>query len=99
MLRKKHPELVDGSMRMLGGNNQTRTFAWVREGARPQLAVFNRNPEPQTHTVFLKEWGQDKKFTPTFVSSGTLADVQVSTQGDALRITLPGWTGALLSTD
>ena len=49
--------------------------------------------------VVLKEWGQDKKFTPTFVSSGTLADVQVSTQGDALRITLPGWTGALLSTD
>ncbi|MFM8654754.1 MAG: hypothetical protein ACKODZ_08535, partial [Verrucomicrobiota bacterium] len=84
---------------MLGGNNQTRTFVWVREGARPQLAVFNRNPEPQTHTISLKDWGKDKKFNPTFVSSGALADVQVSTQGDELRITLPGWTGALLSAD
>jgi len=25
-----------------------------------------------------------------------LADVQVSAQGDQLRITLPGWTGILL---
>ncbi len=98
-LRRKHPELVDGAMRILGGSDRTRTFAWVREGARPQLAVFNRNPEPQTHILSLKELGSGKKFTPTFISSGALTDVRVAAQGDELRVTLPGWTGVLLSAD
>ena len=98
-LRRKHPELVDGAMRILGGSDRTRTFAWVREGARPQLAVFNRNPEPQTHILSLKELGSGKKFTPTFISSGALTDVKVAAQGDELRVTLPGWTGVLLSAD
>jgi len=98
-LRKKHPELIDGPMRMLGGSDRTRTFAWVREGARPQLAVFNRNPETQTHIISLKAWGSGRKFTPTFVSSGALTEVKVEAQGDELRVTLPGWTGVLLSAD
>ena len=98
-LRRKHPELVDGAMRILGGSDRTRTFAWVREGARPQLAVFNRNPEPQTHILSLKELGSGKKFTPTFISSGALTDVKVAAPGDELRVTLPGWTGVLLSAD
>jgi hypothetical protein len=98
-LRRKHPELVIGNLRLLGGSDHTRTFAWVREGARPQLAVFNRNPEPQTHIVSLKELGSGTKFTPTFVSSGASADIKVAVQGDELRVTLPGWTGALLSSD
>ena len=98
-LRRKHPELVDGAMRILGGSDRTQTFAWVREGARPQLAVFNRNPEPQTHILSLKELGSGKKFTPTFISSGALTDVKVAAQGDELRVTLPGWTGVLLSAD
>jgi hypothetical protein len=63
------------------------------------LVVFNRNPEPQTHILSLKDWGSGKKFTPTFVSSGALAEVKVNAQGDELRVTLPGWTGALLSAD
>ena len=98
-LRRKHPELVDGAMRILRGSDRTRTFAWIREGARPQLAVFNRNPEPQTHILSLKELGSGKKFTPTFISSGALTDVRVAAQGDELRVTLPGWTGVLLSAD
>ena len=98
-LRRKHPELVDGAMRILGGSDRTRTFAWIREGARPQLAVFNRNPEPQTHILSLKELGSGKKFTPTFISSGALTDVKVAAPGDELRVTLPGWTGVLLSAD
>jgi glycosidase len=98
-LRRKHPELVDGAMRILGGSDRTRTFAWVREGARPQLAVFNRNPEPQTHILSLKELGSGKIFTPTFISSGALTDVKVAAQADELRVTLPGWTGVLLSAD
>lgn len=98
-LRRKHPELVDGAMRILGASDRTRTFAWVREGARPQLAVFNRNPEPQTHILSIKEWGSGKIFTPTFISSGALTDVKVAAQGDELRVTLPGWTGVLLSAD
>lgn len=98
-LRKKHPELVDGNLRLLGASDHTRTFAWAREGAQPQLVVFNRNPEPQTHILSLKDWGSGKKFTPTFVSSGALAEVKVNAQGDELRVTLPGWTGALLSAD
>lgn len=98
-LRRKHPELVDGAMRILGGSNRTQTFAWVREGARPQLAVFNRNPEPQTHILSLKELGSGKIFTPTFISSGALTAVKVAAQGDELRVTLPGWSGVLLSAD
>jgi hypothetical protein len=63
------------------------------------LAVFNRNPEPQTHILSLKELGSGKIFTPTFISSGALTDVKVAAQADELRVTLPGWTGVLLSAD
>lgn len=98
-LRKKHPELVDGPLRMLGGNNQTRTFAWLREGPKPQLVVFNRNPEPQTHLIPLKDLGSERKFSPSFVSSGELKEVRVTSEGEVLKIVLPGWTGALLSAD
>ncbi len=98
-LRKKHPELVGGPIRILGSSNRGRTFAWLREGSQPQMAVFNRNPEPQTHVISWKDISLKRKFTPTFVSSGALEDVQVSAREDELRITLPGWTGALLSAD
>ena len=98
-LRRQHPELVDGPMRLLGGNNRTRTFAWLRDGPQPQVAVFNRNPEPQTHILFAKDLPPGRKLAPTFVSSGVPADVQVSTEGGDLRVTLPGWTGVLLSAD
>jgi len=98
-LRKKHPELVTGPMRLLGGSDRTRTFAWLREGPKPQLAVFNRNPNPQTHVIPNRDLPPNKKFTPSFVSSGQLAEVQAASEGETLRITLPGWTGALLSAD
>jgi glycosidase len=98
-LRKKNPELVTGAMRMLGGSDRSRTFAWLREGARPQLAVFNRNPDRQSHLIPLKDLPQGKTFRPAFVSSGSPGDVQVAPEGETLRITLPGWTGVLLSAD
>jgi glycosidase len=98
-LRRKHPELVDGPMRVLGGFDRSQTFAWVRDGARPQLAVFNRNPDQQTHVIALKDLPPGKFFSPNFVSSGSLDDIQVTPEGETLRITLPGWTGGLLSAD
>ena len=98
-LRRKYPELVDGPMRMLGGSDRSRTFAWIRDGARPQLAVFNRSPDRQTHILALKDLPQGKKFSLKFVSSGSRDDVQVTSEGENLRITLPGWTGGLLSAD
>jgi glycosidase len=98
-LRRKHPELVDGPMRVLGGSDRSQTFAWVRDGARPQLAVFNRNPDRQTHVIALKDLPPGKIFSPSFVSSGSRDDIQVTPEGETLRITLPGWTGGLLSAD
>ncbi len=98
-LRRKHPELVDGPMRVLEGSNRSQTFAWVRDGACPQLAVFNRNPGRQTHVIALRDLPQGKNFIPTFVSSGSLDDVQLTSEGETLRITLPGWTGGLFSAD
>ena len=96
-LRRKHPELVDGPIRMLGGNNRTQTFSWIREGPQPQLAVFNRSEAPQILSIPFRELVAGKKFSPAFVSSGSLTDIQVTPQGDELRIALPGWTGALLT--
>lgn len=95
-LRKKYPALVDGPMRILGGNNQARTFAWVREGPRPLLAVFNRNSERQTHSLSIKNLGKNMKFSPIFVSSGELTEIQVSSNGEELLVRVPGWTGTLL---
>jgi hypothetical protein len=84
---------------MLGGSDRTRTFAWLREGPKPRLVVFNRHPEPQTHLIPLKDVGPGKTFSPSFVSSGELKEVQVTSEGENLRIALPGWTGVLLSAD
>ena len=98
-LRRKFPELVDGPMRMLGGSNRSQTFAWVREGTHPQLVVFNRSHEAQTHAVPLQDLAPGKKWSPRFASSGSPADIQVSAQAEELLVTLPGWTGVLISAD
>ena len=98
-LRRKFPELVDGPMRMLGGSNRSQTFAWVREGSHPQLVVFNRSHESQTHAIPLKDLPPGKKWSSRFASTGSLADIQLSSQAEELLVSLPGWTGVLISAD
>jgi len=98
-LRRKHPSLVDGHLQMLGGSDGTQTFAWLREGDPPLIAVFNRSPETQNHRVPLRILPAAKRLTTFFVSSGSSQDIQLSTSGEYVQITLPGWTGALISAD
>ncbi len=100
-LRRSHPTLRDGAVRVIGADNATGTFAFARAGEQNIVAIFNRSEKSQTfHFRFGSPDGNaPETLKPFYVSSGPLSEVSLRQEGEKVSVTLPGWTGVLLSAD
>jgi len=97
-LRKRFPDLVSGKIQMIGADNPSRMFAFARQESDTLVCVFNRHSETQSFTFQFgtTDGSTPDPLVPVFVSSGMPETVQVEQRDGKSKITLPGFTGALL---
>ena len=94
-LRNQHPVLRQGTIRILGTDDQARTFSIERSGPDETLVIaFNRDDQP--HTVHFTAALKEGKPPAVIFSTGSQApDISATPGGWEMK--LPGLTGVVCS--
>lgn len=100
-LRKKFPVLVEGEMQLIGADNNSRMFAFARDGSETMVTVWNRSETSQTFRFHFgtTDGSAPHPLVPVFISQGKLSDAIVQQGSGKVEVTLPGFTGVLLKLD
>jgi cyclomaltodextrinase len=93
-LRRAHDALSHGDYRVLVQDNDQDALAFVRSDDKEKLLVaFNRGGKPATLGMNFPH----RKAQPIFVTQGDVSEVTADDSGNALDLTLPPLTGAVLT--
>jgi len=88
-------------MQLIGADNNSRMFAFARDGSETMVTVWNRSETSQTFRFHFgtTDGSAPHPLVPVFISQGKLSDAIVQQGSGKVEVTLPGFTGVLLKLD